>query len=489
MYEAQHGACTSLGDILTGTDASIDADIPVTGNAYRWDMVRPGDVFFAFAGFSHDGLSYIAVAVGHGAAAIVAQRRDPGVSSVPYALVPDSRVALAHASARFYGDPSGSIDVVGITGTNGKTTTVYLTDSILRTAGRTTGLVGTVETRVAGERLPSERTTPESADLHALFARMRDAGVTAVSMEVSSHAIDLHRVDAVRFAVAAFTNLTQDHLDYHHTLEEYYAVKRRLFTGFDVGQRVVNIDDRLGAGLALELDDVLTVGIDGSADVCASDVRLGTRESRFRLTTPWGAGDVVLPLAGSYNVSNALVASASALAIGIDFDTVVAGLAAAPQVPGRLERIDAGQPFGVYVDYAHTPDSLEKALTALSDLTPGRLIVVFGCGGDRDRGKRPAMAAAAARGADYVVLTSDNPRTEDPVGILLEVEDGMRDTGTPYHVEVDRRSAIAQALMLAGEGDAVLIAGKGHEDYQIFADRTIHFDDREVAREELERSC
>ncbi|PKQ29541.1 MAG: UDP-N-acetylmuramoyl-L-alanyl-D-glutamate--2,6-diaminopimelate ligase [Actinobacteria bacterium HGW-Actinobacteria-10] len=478
-----------LHEILDGVDAAIDANVAVNGIAYRSDAVQPGDVFFAVAGFAHDGHAYIADAVAHGAAAIVAERRDEGAGDVPYAVVPDSRVALARASARFYGDPSGSMDVVGITGTNGKTTTVYLTDSILRSAGRVTGLIGTVETRVAGERLPSERTTPESADLHALFARMRDAGVTAACMEVSSHAIDLHRVDAVRFAVVAFTNLTQDHLDYHHTLQEYYAVKRRLFTEFDVGRRVVNIDDELGAGLALELDDVLTIGISGDADVRASDVQLGARESRFRLATPWGTADVVLPLAGAFNVSNALVASACALAIGVDLESVVRGLEDAPQVPGRMERVDAGQSFAVYVDYAHTPDSLEKALAALSDLTEGRLIVVFGCGGDRDRAKRPAMAAAAARGADYAVLTSDNPRTEDPVGILRQVEDGIRDSGTPYHVEVDRRSAIAQALALAAEGDAVLIAGKGHEDYQIFADRTIHFDDREVVREELERSC
>lgn len=479
----------SLQEILGGIDAVLDADVQVSGIAYRSDIVRPGDVFFAVPGFAHDGHDYIADAVAHGAVAIVAQVRDCAVADAPYAIVADSRIALAHAASRYYGNPSGSMDVIGITGTNGKTTTVYLTDAILRQAGRVTGLIGTVETRVAGKRLPSERTTPESADLHALFAQMRDEGVTAASMEVSSHAIDLHRVDSVRFAVVAFTNLTQDHLDYHHTLEEYYAVKRRLFTEFDVGRRVINIDDPLGASLAIELDDVITVGLAGDADVRATDIELGALESRFRLESPWGARDVVIPLAGAYNVSNALVAAACGLALGIDLDTVVAGLQKAPQVPGRLERIDAGQRFAVYVDYAHTPDSLEKALAALRGLTSGRLIVVFGCGGDRDRAKRPAMAAAAARGADFAVLTSDNPRTEDPVGILLEIEDGIRDTDTPYLVEVDRRSAIAAALVYAQEGDAVLVAGKGHEDYQIFADRTIHFDDREVAREELSRSC
>jgi UDP-N-acetylmuramoyl-L-alanyl-D-glutamate--2,6-diaminopimelate ligase len=302
---------------------------------------------------------------------------------------------------------------------------------------------------------------------------------------VSSHAIDLHRVDAVCFAAVAFTNLTQDHLDYHHTIEEYASVKRRLFTDFDAGARIANIDDPYGALVAEEAPDVLTVGRVLNAMVRAEDERPSTTGTAFTLVTPQGSANVDFPLAGAYNVSNALVAAGCTLAIGIPLETVVAGLESAPQVPGRLERVECGQSFSVIVDYAHTPDSLEKALVAVKAVTPGRVIVVFGCGGDRDPDKRPLMGAAAAAHADMTIITSDNPRSEDPVGIILQVEDGARGSSASYEVEVDRQRAIGRAIRLAEPGDTVLIAGKGHEDYQIFADRTIHFDDREVAREEL----
>lgn len=478
-------------DILTLLAPEVPGDsegIAVTGVAFRSDAVRPGDAFFCIPGHSHDGHEFAADAVARGAGALVVQRRIEGIAA-PQFVVSDTRAALAQASARFFGNPSEHMKVVGITGTNGKTTTTYLLDSIMRRAGIRTGLIGTVETRIAEETLPAARTTPESADLQALLARMLEAGVGAVSMEVSSHAIDLGRVDGVRFAVAAFTNLTQDHLDYHQTIEEYFSVKRRLFTDFDVAERVVNIDDEMGAGLSAELDHVLTVGVSDDADVRACGLDLDAESSRFSLVTPWGDAAVVLPLAGEYNVSNALVAAGCALSIGVSLEDVAVGLASAPQVPGRLERIERGQPFAVYVDYAHTPDSLEKAMQAVRAVTPGRLIVVFGCGGDRDPAKRPLMGEAAAVFADHAVITSDNPRSEDPVGIILQIEDGARDRGGSYEVEVDRRAAIARALCQAAEGDAVLIAGKGHEDYQIFADRTVHFDDREVAAEELDQLC
>ncbi len=479
-----------LMELLEGTGAVAlgPADAVVTGVVYRSDKVRPGDVFFCVPGFAHDGHSFAADAVRRGAAALVVER-SLADCEVPQFRVPSARHALAVASARFEDEPSRALSLVGITGTNGKTTTVYLLDAILRAAGHTTGLIGTVETRIAGERLESSRTTPESSDLQDLLARMRDTGVTAVSMEVSSHAIDLHRVDAVRFAAVAFTNLTQDHLDYHHTIEEYASVKRRLFTEFESGAAVVNIDDPHGARLAGELPQALTVGRDLGAQVRADEERLSASGASFLLVTQQGSARVELPLAGAYNVSNALVAAGCALAIGIELDTVVAGLSAAPQVPGRLERVEVGQPFAVIVDYAHTPDSLEKALVAVKNVTEGRVIVVFGCGGDRDPDKRPLMGSAAAKHADAAVITSDNPRSEDPVGIILQVEDGVRGTSLAYEVEVDRRRAIARAFELAKPGDAVLIAGKGHEDYQIFADQTIHFDDREVAREELTARC
>lgn len=461
---------------------------PVTGVAYRSDRVRPGDVFFCIPGFAHDGHDFAADAVRRGAVAVVAEREVPGVAA-PVAVVQSARAALARAAARFHGFPSASLDVVGITGTNGKTTSAYLVDSILRADGRTTGLIGTVETRIAGERVASARTTPESADLQEFLARMRAAGVVGVAMEVSSHAIDLHRVDGTHFAVAAFTNLSQDHLDYHHTLAEYWSVKRRLFTELDVASRVVNIDDPAGRELARERGDAITFGRDESAAIRAIDEVPGPVSTEFTIAGPWGTERLALPLAGRYNVENALVAAGCASALGIGIEHIAAGLSSAPQVPGRLERIEEGQPFAVFVDYAHTPDSLEKAIVAVRAVTAGRVIVVFGCGGDRDPDKRALMGAAAARHADHVIVTSDNPRSEDPVGIILQIEDGIRGSSTAYDVEVDRRAAIAAALAAAGPSDTVLIAGKGHEDYQIFSDRTVHFDDREVAREELRPRC
>ncbi len=479
----------NLSQLLDGCPVApgLDRELRVSGVAYRSDGVRPGDAFFCIPGFKMDGHAFAADAVARGAVALVCER--PLGLAVPEAVVPDARRALALASARFFGTPSEALEVVGITGTNGKTTTTYLLDSIFRVTGRKTGLVGTVETRIGDERLASAHTTPESADLQALLARMRDEGIRAVSMEVSSHAIDLHRVDGMHFAAAAFTNLTQDHLDYHSTLEEYWTVKRRLFAEMDVAERVVNIDDSRGLELAAELPVGWTVGRDARATVRALAERPALTSTEFTLSTPEGQARVVLPLAGSYNVSNALVAAGCALALGISLADVVAGLERAPQVPGRLERIDEGQPFAVLVDYAHTPDSLAKAIAAVREVTPGRVITVFGCGGDRDPEKRPLMGYAAGVGSDEVVVTTDNPRSEDPVGIVLGIEDGLRSTDASYRVELDRRAAIRTALGMAAEGDAVLIAGKGHEDYQIFADRRIHFDDREVAREELRSAC
>jgi UDP-N-acetylmuramoyl-L-alanyl-D-glutamate--2,6-diaminopimelate ligase len=469
-----------LRGLVVATKGS--ADLPVSGIAYRSDSVVPGDVFFCIPGFAHDGHDFAQDAALRGACALVVQR--PLDVGIPQLVVADTRQALAVAAAGFYGDPSRDVSVVGITGTNGKTTTSYLIDSILRAEGRSTGLVGTVETRVGSELRGSSRTTPESADLQALLAEMRDAGVQACSMEVSSHAIALRRVDAIRFAAAAFTNLTQDHLDFHHTIAEYASVKRRLFTEFDCRARVVNIDDPFGVGIAAEAHDVITVGRSAHAQVRAVDERLRVDGSTFTLVAPRSSVRVELPLAGAFNVSNALVAAGCAIALGIDLDVIARGLESAPQVPGRMERIDCGQPFSVVVDYAHTPDSLEKAIDAVRGVTRGRVIVVFGCGGDRDPDKRPLMGRAAAV-ADHAIVTSDNPRSEDPVGIILQVEDGLRAAGATYEVAIDRRAAIGTAIDLAGPADTVLIAGKGHETYQEFAENRIHFDDREVAREVL----
>jgi UDP-N-acetylmuramoyl-L-alanyl-D-glutamate--2,6-diaminopimelate ligase len=476
----------NLSELLKDVVATgpVGLDTAVTGIAYRSSSVRAGDVFFCVRGFAHDGHEFAADAVSRGAAVVVAMRELPGLGA-PVVVVQDTRIALARASSRFFGDPSASMEVVGITGTNGKTTTTYLLDSVLRASGRRTGIVGTIETRIRDERQTASRTTPESRDLQETLARMKEAGVDAVSMEVSSHAIDLCRVDGVRFAVAAFTNLSQDHLDYHASLEEYFSVKRRFVALAPPERRVVNIDDEYGKRLLETLPADWTVGMSADAVVRARGVIAGPVSSSFDLVTPVGTGRVVLPLIGDYNVSNALIAAGCALALGLDLNDIVEGLSGAPQVPGRLERIEAGQDFTVLVDYAHTPDGLAKAIAAVRAVTPGRVITVFGCGGDRDPDKRPLMGAVAGELSDVAVLTSDNPRTEDAVGIILQVRDGLDGTRAESHVEVDRRRAIGSAIGMARSGDAVLIAGKGHEDYQIFADRTVHFDDREVAREEL----
>lgn len=478
----------SLSELLEGIPAQTGDALAtmVTGIAYRSDRVRAGDVFFCVSGFAHDGHDFAADAVSRGASALVTSRALDAVG-VPQAVVADTRAALAVVSARYYGLPSERLDVVGITGTNGKTTTTYLVEAIARRAGRSPGLIGTVQTRYDGSCESSGRTTPESLDLQALLARMVDAGVDTVAMEVSSHAIDLHRVDGVRFAVAAFANLSQDHLDYHHTLEEYFNTKVRLFTDMHPRLRVINVDDWHGRRLAGMVGADWTVGCAPEATVRGVDVRLTSVSASFRLVTPAGEADVVLPLAGEFNVANALLAAGCGLALGIAPGTIAEGLTGVQQIPGRLEHIDEGQSFSVLVDYAHSPDGLEKAIAAVRQVTEGRVITVFGCGGDRDPSKRAPMGEAAGRLSDAVVITSDNPRSEEPGAVIAQVETGVDRTAAAKRVEPDRRSAIALALSEAGPGDAVLIAGKGHEDYQIFADRTVHFDDREVAHEELRR--
>jgi UDP-N-acetylmuramoyl-L-alanyl-D-glutamate--2,6-diaminopimelate ligase len=472
---------TAMG-ILEGAGANIvsGSDVPVGGIAYRSDAVLPGDAFFCISGFSHDGHDFAADAVSRGASVVICERRlDLDVAQF---VVPDTRVALALAASAFHDHPSEDIAVVGVTGTNGKTTTTYLVESIMRAAGMRTGIIGTVETRIDDERRESGRTTPESADLHALFAEMRDSGIGGCAMEVSSHAIDLHRVDGVRFAAVAFTNLTQDHLDFHHTIEEYYSVKKRLFDEFDARSHVVNVDDPFGIGIASEHSGALTVGRVQGARIRAIDEVPDAMGTDFELMVDGDSTHVRLPLSGSFNVSNALVAAGCARGMGIELEAIRRGLEGTRQVPGRLERVECGQPFSVIVDYAHTPDSLAKAIDAVRVVTEGRVIVVFGCGGDRDPDKRPMMGRVAGESADYSIITSDNPRTEDPVGIILQVEDGLVESGGGYEVVVDRQAAIVRAVEMAQPSDAVLIAGKGHEDYQIFADRTVHFDDREVAR-------
>jgi UDP-N-acetylmuramoyl-L-alanyl-D-glutamate--2,6-diaminopimelate ligase len=452
-------------------------DVEVRALAYDAGAVEPGTVFFCVPGFTRDGHDFAPQAIAAGAVALVVER--PLGLGVPEVRVASARAAMAPAAAAFHGDPTAALDVVGITGTNGKTTTAYLTRALLAAAGRATGLLGTVTSVVGGREAPTVRTTPEAIDLQATFAAMRDCGDVACAMEVSSHALALHRADAIHWAVAVFTNLTQDHLDFHADMDDYFAAKRRLF---EAGPRVavVNVDDPRGAALAAALDGpVVTVGIDnGDAQLRATGVRLGRAGSTFTVD----GLELSCPLPGAFNVSNALCAIAAARALGVGDEAIAVGLRDAPRVPGRFEPVDEGQDFAVVVDYAHTPDSLENVLRAARALGDGRVICVFGAGGDRDRGKRPLMGAAAREGADVVIVTSDNPRSEDPQAIVEAIVEGA---GSQAIVELDRRAAIDCAVALAGAGDVVVVAGKGHEQGQETAGVVVAFDDVTVTREAL----
>ncbi|HEX6254589.1 MAG TPA: UDP-N-acetylmuramoyl-L-alanyl-D-glutamate--2,6-diaminopimelate ligase [Euzebyales bacterium] len=447
----------------------------------------PGVLFACRPGAIADGHEFAPDAVGRGAAALLVERALD--LDVPQVLVDDVASQLGVVAASVHGDPTAALQVVGVTGTNGKTTCATLLDGVLSATGRRTGLIGTVETRIAGETVPGVRTTPESTDLQRLFHRMRDAGVTTVAMEVSSHGLALGRVNGTRFAVAVFTNLTHDHLDFHGSMERYYAAKAQLFTPAFSAAGVVDIDDDWGRRLAVEATiDVTTVSLDpgSGADVTATRIAPGPAGSVVDVVVHGTAYRLDVGLPGRFNVSNALLVLAATSALGVPVDEAAATLRLPWSVSGRMERIDEGQPFTVLVDYAHTPDSLARVLAATRELAGGRVIVTVGCGGDRDREKRPAMGAAAVAGADEVIFTNDNPRAEDPTAILAAVVEGARGVrGGRWRIEQDRRAAIAAALEIAAPGDAVVIAGKGHETGQQLADRTIAFDDRVVARELL----
>jgi UDP-N-acetylmuramoyl-L-alanyl-D-glutamate--2,6-diaminopimelate ligase len=481
-----------LRELLAGADVIEirgDAAVDVTNLAYDSRAAGPGTLFFAYPGATVDGHLYAAAAVDAGAVAVACERELDLPPFVVQALVADGRAAMAHAAVRFYDDPTAEVRVVGITGTNGKTTTAFLVRHILERTGVSTGLLGTVKRVVGGADEEVQRTTPEAIDLQRTFRRMADAGDRACAMEVSSHALSLNRVDGVRFAVGAFTNLTQDHLDFHADMEDYFLAKRRLFEGGRAERLVANLDDPYGDKLAAEFD-AITFSASGAerADLRAADLAFDGAGSRFRLVTADGELEAALPLPGRFNVENALCAVACALALGIGVGDAVAALADADRVPGRFEPVDEGQPFAVLVDYAHTPDSLENVLVSARQITPPdrRLVCVFGCGGDRDREKRPLMGAIADRLADVAIVTSDNPRSEDPEAIIDEIREGMGDGGARIEIEPDRRAAIALALAVSERGDTVVVAGKGHEQGQEFErGRKIPFDDRDVVREEL----
>ena len=451
-------------------------EVEISSLAYSSQSVTPGALFFCVPGFRSDGHDFAPAAVERGAVALVCQR--PLGLGVPEVLVPDVRAAMGPAAARFYGDPTAELDVVGITGTNGKTTTAFLVCHLLEADGRSCGLLGTVKRVVGGVEEEVERTTPEAIDLQATFRRMVDCGDRACAMEVSSHALELGRVVGIRFACRVFTNLTQDHLDFHDTMHAYFEAKRRLFE--EPGNAVVNVDDEYGRRIAADIECV-TFAIAGEADYRARDVEFDLMGSRFTCETPAGPLELESPLPGLFNVENVLAAVAAARSLDVPAATIAEALPAFGRVPGRFEPVDEGQDFGVLVDYAHTPDSLENVLRAAREVTRGRLHVVFGAGGDRDRGKRPLMGAAARRLADRVLVTSDNPRNEPAAAIIDEVMEGA---GPDAEREVDRRRAIALAVETAEPGDVVVIAGKGHEQGQEFENgRKEPFDDVAVARE------
>ncbi|MGH2845414.1 MAG: UDP-N-acetylmuramoyl-L-alanyl-D-glutamate--2,6-diaminopimelate ligase [Thermoleophilaceae bacterium] len=462
-------------------------DLQVSGLAYSSRSVTPGTLFFCVPGFRADGHDFAPEAVERGAVALVCER--PLGLGVPELVVEDVRAAMGPAAARFHGDPTAELDVVGVTGTNGKTTTAFLVRHLLEAGGRQCGLLGTVKRVVGGVEEEVERTTPEAIDLQATLRAMVDRGDRACAMEVSSHALELGRAAGIRFACRIFTNLTQDHLDFHDTMEAYFAAKRRLFEEREpqaagsagcarTGIAVVNVDDEYGRRIAAEVDCV-TFAVDRTADYRARDVEFDLMGSRFTCETPHGGFEVSAPLPGLFNVQNALGAIAAVRSLGVE-EISLEGFG---RVPGRFEPVDEGQDFGVLVDYAHTPDSLENVLRAARELTRRRLHVVFGAGGDRDRGKRPLMGEVARRLADRVLVTSDNPRSEPPEAIVDEIMEGA---GQDAEREVDRRRAIARAIESAGAGDVVVIAGKGHEQGQeLEGGRKEPFDDRSVAREAL----
>jgi UDP-N-acetylmuramoyl-L-alanyl-D-glutamate--2,6-diaminopimelate ligase len=474
---------------LPGTVLTGDGDAAITAVTHDSRKAGPGALFVAIKGLTTDGNQFVEAARKKGASAIASEQApEPGT---PWLQVADAREALARFSAAVLGDPAQSLELIGVTGTNGKTTTTYLIDAALRAAGHKVGLLGTVLYRIGDRMADATRTTPESSDLQGLFREMVDAGCSHAVLEVSSHSLELRRVAGCEFRVATFTNLTRDHLDFHGDMDAYFQAKRKLFADLvrRDGRSVINADDDRAAEVAAaSRAPVWTFGIERPADFKAEDVRLALEGTRFLVRSPVGTYEVESALVGRFNVQNTLAAFASAVAAGVEPETALRGLATVTGVPGRLERVPGARGFAVIVDYAHTDDALKNLLETVRELSPTRVITVFGCGGDRDRTKRPLMGAVASRLSDVVIVTSDNPRSEPPEAILEEIQRGMNGgRKAERHAIVDRREAIARALEMARPGDAVVIAGKGHETYQVLRDRTVPFDDRQVARDILSR--
>ena len=461
-----------LGIEYTGPQAEI------TAVDYDSRKVGRGSLFCCLVGEKTDGHNFASMAVEKGASALICQRPLP--LNVPQLIVPDGREAMARAAACFYGHPEREMTMLAVTGTNGKTSVTYMVKSVAETAGKKVGLIGTIQNLIGEEKVYTERTTPESVDLFALLRRMADKGVDLVVMEVSSHALAQQRVAGIPFKAGLFTNLTQDHLDYHKTFENYRAAKKKLFA--QCGIAILNGDDETAAYMKEGMSiPVWTMGIHHPGEFYARGIEITTQGASFHLFTPQGNGRISLHISGLFSVYNAMGTAALCTAAGIPFSCIVKGLEGLRGVAGRLECVDTGdRPFSVYVDYAHTPDALQNVLETARGFTRRRLISVFGCGGDRDHGKRPIMGEIGGRYSDHVILTSDNPRTEDPMDILKAVEEGVKRTATPYIVTENRREAIREALEEAGDGDVIVIAGKGHESYQEINGVRHHFDDKEI---------
>ena len=481
-----------LIEALPGATPDGALDREITGIAYDSRRVTPGMMFVAVPGRHTDGHEFISNAVERGAAAIVCERNGFSHPRATRIQVADVREALARAAATFYGNPSAGLKIIGITGTNGKTTVSFMVKSMLEGAGIKTGLLGTVQYEIGDRVIPAQRTTPEALEVQQMMAQMAKAGCQACVMEVSSHALEQKRVLGVEFDVAIFTNLTRDHLDYHGTMDRYFAAKQKLFAAVARGRKksatIINIDDSFGAALSgkYKVDHEYTYGFQ-AARLHATKLELGKDGSRFVVETPERKFPIRLPLIGRHNVYNALAAIGAGMALDVHLLKIQAALNAMQPVPGRLESIACGQPFGVFVDYAHTDDALKNVLQTLREITTGRVLVAFGCGGNRDSGKRAKMGRIAAELADYTCITSDNPRKESPEKIAAQIEEGYRAVKQQdYVIELDRKRALQHIIGMAGEGDSVLIAGKGHEAYQEFEDTVVPFDDRLHAREALE---